>query len=170
MKIIAIDPGYERLGIAVLEKEKNGGKEKLIFSDCFKTSKDLSHPERIFLVACELEKIIRKFDPEAIVIETLFFAKNAKTAMKVAEVRGALLSKALENKLQICELSPAEIKIAVCGTASADKKAMIKMVQIILNIKGNNKEKKLDDEFDAIACGLAFFALQKFLQRSKYLK
>lgn len=163
MKLIAIDPGYERLGIAVLEKisEKSlpaGRQEKLIFSECFQTSKDLTHPERIFLVICEIEKIIKKYSPEVLTLETLFFAKNAKTALKVAEVRGAILSQALRDKLSVCELSPGEIKIAVCGNGAADKKAVIKMVQIILNLP---KEKKFDDEFDAIATGLAYFALAK---------
>ena len=163
MKIISIDPGYERLGIAVLEKENNKGlpdsrREKLIFSECFQTSKELAHPERIFLVICEIEKIIKKYKPEELSIETLFFAKNAKTALKVAEVRGAILSQALRDKLSVCELSPGEIKIAVCGTGSADKKSVIKMVQMILKLPN---EKKFDDEYDAIAIGLAHFALQK---------
>jgi len=163
MKIIAIDPGYERLGIAVLEKtlEKSlpdSRREKLIFSECFQTSKDLSHPERIFLVVSEIEKIIKKYNPEALALETLFFAKNAKTALKVAEVRGAILSQALRDKLSVLELSPGEIKIAVCGNGAADKKSVIKMVQIILNLP---KEKKFDDEYDAIAIGLAYFALEK---------
>jgi crossover junction endodeoxyribonuclease RuvC len=139
MKIIAIDPGYERLGIAVLEKINN--KEKLIFSECFHTSKELSHPERIFLVVTEIEKIIKKHNPEGLALETLFFAKNAKTALKVAEVRGAILSQALRDKLKVCELSPGEIKIAVCGNGAADKKSVIKMVQIILSLP---KEKKFD--------------------------
>ncbi|MEI6478864.1 MAG: crossover junction endodeoxyribonuclease RuvC [bacterium] len=156
MRIISIDPGYERLGIAILEKINN--KEKLIFSECFQTSKDLSHPERIFLAVSEIERIIKKYGPKVLTLETLFFAKNAKTALKVAEVRGAILYQALRSELSVCELSPGEIKIAVCGNGTADKKAVIKMVQIILNLPD---EKKFDDEFDAIAAGLAYFALER---------
>ena len=76
MKILGIDPGYERLGIAVLEKVKEKEKQKLIFSECFQTSTKDSHPQRLSQIQKEVERIIKKYKPNKLAIETLFFNKN----------------------------------------------------------------------------------------------
>src|ERR1700733_157956 len=94
MKIIAIDPGYERLGVAVLEKlpkENKQQKEILVFSECFKTSSKLPHHERLTLIGNKIKEVIQKYKPEALATEKLFFSKNTKTAMLVAEARGMIL-------------------------------------------------------------------------------
>jgi crossover junction endodeoxyribonuclease RuvC len=80
-KSIAIDPGYDRIGIAVFE-----GKT-LIHSECFSPKKD-SFPNILAEIYAHLTKLIKKHAPETLAIETLFFTKNQKTAMKVAEARG----------------------------------------------------------------------------------
>ncbi len=157
MRILAIDPGYERLGIAVLEKDK-GGKEQYVFSECFKTSKDLPHAERLSLITKEIESVIERWQPKALAIEKLFLATNQKTAMMVSEARGAVLSSAAESGLKAFEYSPPQIKLAVCGSGSADKKAIIKMVPLLIKIP---QSVKIDDEFDAIAIGLTFFAIER---------
>jgi crossover junction endodeoxyribonuclease RuvC len=156
MRIIAIDPGYERLGIAILEK--NQKKEKLIFSECFKTSAKLPHAERLNLIGGEVEKIIREYEPGMLAIETLFFAKNQKTAIQVSEARGTILYVAAKNGLAVKELMPNEIKVAVTGYGASDKKQIEAMVPKLITI---DKEIQYDDEYDAIAVGLAFFAIHK---------
>lgn len=156
MRIIAIDPGYERLGIAILEK--NQAKEELIFSECFKTSSKLPHAERLKLIGEEIEKIIKKFQPEMLAVETLFFAKNQKTAIQVSEARGTILYVASRNNLSVKELMPNQIKIAVTGYGASDKKGIIAMVPKLIKI---DKEIRYDDEYDAIAVGLTFFAIHK---------
>ena len=90
MRIIAIDPGYERLGIAVLEKLPKK-KEVLLFSSCVRTAKELPHAERLLRIAEEVRSVIDEFEPQACAIETLFLAVNQKTVMPVAEARGAVL-------------------------------------------------------------------------------
>jgi crossover junction endodeoxyribonuclease RuvC len=88
-RVLALDPGYERLGLAVVEKDfsiKKG--EKLLYSECFKTENKLPHAERLFLIGEKLRKIITEFAPTDLAIETLFFNDNQKTAFKVAEARG----------------------------------------------------------------------------------
>ncbi|HEY4512712.1 MAG TPA: crossover junction endodeoxyribonuclease RuvC [Candidatus Paceibacterota bacterium] len=157
MRILAIDPGYERIGIAVLLKEK-GGKEKYVFSECFKTPKELPHAERLGMISEEIKKVIEKWKPEALAIEKLFLATNHKTAMMVSEARGTVLSTCAEAGLKAFEYSPPQIKLAVCGDGSADKKSIIKMVPLLLQIP---KRLRIDDEFDAIAVGLTFFAIEK---------
>ncbi len=161
MKILAIDPGYERLGIAVLEKIQGEKKEILIYSDCFKTSAKLPHPERLALIGKEVGRIISEFNPEALSIETLYFSNNQKTALLVAEARGVTLYEASRVGLPITEINPMEIKVAVTGYGKSDKKDIIKMIPMLLKVE---KDIKHDDEYDAIACGLAFFATQKSLK------
>ncbi|TSC70204.1 MAG: Holliday junction resolvase [Parcubacteria group bacterium Gr01-1014_46] len=74
MKIISIDPGYERLGVAIIEKNK-GKKETLLFSECFKTSPKLTHHERLALIGDRVKEIIKKWKPQHLATEKLFFAE-----------------------------------------------------------------------------------------------
>jgi crossover junction endodeoxyribonuclease RuvC len=157
MKIIAIDPGYERVGIAILEKETR--KENLLFSECFKTSTTEKHEDRLRLIGEEVEKIIKKYKPEAMGIETLFFKTNAKTAMKVSEARGVIMYEAAKNRLDILEFSPLQIKVAVTGYGKSDKDQVTEMVKRLIKISAPIK---YDDEYDAIAVGLTFFAYYKY--------
>jgi len=158
MKILSIDPGYERLGIAILEKEKKGAKEEYIFSETFKTSSKLDFKERLFLLGRRIEEIIEKYKPEILSIEKLFFNTNQKTATNVAETRGAIIYLAMKNNLKVYEYTPLEIKMAMTGNGRADKKQVIFMVNQLIKL---DKEIKYDDEYDAIAVGLTFFAYKK---------
>src|SRR4051812_27924305 len=108
MKILGIDPGFERLGIAIVEKEKSS-KEKLVFSECFRTSKDTPFPERLAHIGEELETIIKKYKPEILSIETLFIETNQKTAMKVSEARGVVIYIAAKHGMKVLEYSPLQI-------------------------------------------------------------
>ena len=157
MKVIAIDPGYERMGVAIIEKID--GKESLLFSECFKTSSKIPHEERLKLIGQEIEKLIKKYKPESMAIETLFFKNNQKTAMHVSEARGVMLYVASVLQLSVKEFSPMAIKIAVTGYGNRDKNQVIFMVKKLIKTK---KDIKYDDEYDAIAAGLTFFATQKF--------
>lgn len=157
MKIIAIDPGYERLGVAILEKV-SGNKETLLFSECFKTLAKEKHEKRLVLIGEEISKLIKKHKPEALAIETLFFETNAKTAMKVSEARGVILYEAAKNGLMVKEFTPLEIKVAVTGYGKSDKSQVISMVNRLIKL---DKEIKHDDEYDAVAIGLTFFATIK---------
>ncbi len=159
MRILGIDPGYERLGVAVLEKNKGDKKEKVIFSECFKTSSKLDFSERILLIGDEVNKIIKKYKPEILSIETLFLTTNQKTVMHVAEARGVILYEAIKNNLKIFEASPLQIKMATTGYGKADKNQVIKMVGMLVDI---NDSKKIDDELDAIAIALTAFAYKKY--------
>lgn len=161
MRIIAFDPGYERLGIAILEKTKDG-KEIILHSECFKTSSKDEHAKRLGQIAKKVEELVRKFSPEKMAIETLFFSKNTKTALKVAEARGVLMGICAKENLEVYEFSPQAIKIAVTGSGSSDKSQVIKMVGLITKI---DLSKKIDDEVDAIAIGLTCFASLKNIHR-----
>lgn len=155
MRILGIDPGFERLGIAILEKNKTDKKERVIFSECFKTSSKLDFGERLRLIGEEVRKVIKKYKPEVLAVETLFFTTNEKTVMRVAEARGVVVYEATQAGLKIFEASPPQIKIAVTGYGRANKEQIMKMVKILTKI---DKAKTSDDELDAIAIALTAFA------------
>lgn len=150
MKIIALDPGYDRCGFAVIEREANG-KETLIESNCITTNKDDVFELRLLTVAVEFRKWVTYHTPDVCVLESLFFASNQKTAMHVAEVRGALILVVAELGIPIREFTPKQVKIAVTGDGGATKKQIIQMVPKLIKI---SKEITYDDEYDAIAVGL----------------
>ncbi len=145
MKILGIDPGYDRVGIAIIENSI------LIHSECFDTSaKDKFHT-RLKKIGQKINKIIKKFSPDAMAIESLFITKNQKTAMKVAEARGVISYEACLKDIPIYEYSPPQIKVAVTGHGGSDKNQVIKMIPLLLKIQ---LKKSLDDEYDAIAVAL----------------
>ncbi|HVT75144.1 MAG TPA: crossover junction endodeoxyribonuclease RuvC [Candidatus Paceibacterota bacterium] len=158
MRILAIDPGYERLGIAVIEKNPRE-KEILVYSDCFKTDKRLPHAERLGLISAEIERVTAESKPGGLAIETLFFSTNAKTAISVAEARGAILAVAARAGLSIYEYGPGQIKAAVTGHGQSDKDQIIAMIPRLIRV---DKDIKHDDEYDAIAVGLTCFATERF--------
>ncbi len=157
MKVLSIDPGYERLGIAVIEKT-GGKKDLLLYSSCVRTSPKDVFEKRLLVLGNEVEKVIAEFSPEALAIENLFMSNNQKTAMRVAEVRGLIIYLAVKNNMAVAEMTPLQIKLAVTGDGKSSKDQMMKMVRLLITLPHT---KMLDDEYDAIACGLAFFALRK---------
>lgn len=159
-KVISVDPGYERLGIAVVEKD-GGKKEELIFSECFKTSAKLKHEKRLALLGQEIKKVIKEYEPTDMAIEELFFSNNQKTAMRVAEARGVIIYEASLQNIQVYEYKPVEIKMAVTGYGKSTKNQVISMVKRLIKIPPTVKN---DDEFDAIATGLTHTASKRFSQ------
>lgn len=156
MRVLAIDPGFGRLGVAVIDKE--AGKETLIFSDCIETPKELPLSERLAQIEAELSGVISQYDPEELAIEKLFFANNQKTAMQVAEARGVVIATAETAGLSVYEYTPVEVKVAVTGSGSASKAQVSDMVKKLIQIE---KLPRYDDEFDAIAIGLTHLATLK---------
>ncbi|MCX6719089.1 MAG: crossover junction endodeoxyribonuclease RuvC, partial [Candidatus Taylorbacteria bacterium] len=136
-RILGIDPGYGRLGIAIIDKNFKE-KETVVYSDCFETSKTENIHNRFLQVGNEIEKIISKFKPDILAIETLFITKNQKTAMHVAESRGIIIYEAMKHGLEIYEFSPMEIKTSITGDGSSDKSHIIKMVHLLVEIPKNN--------------------------------
>jgi crossover junction endodeoxyribonuclease RuvC len=153
MRIIAIDPGYDRLGIAVLEGESSS--PVVIFSSCITTNKNLAFPLRLAILGQDFAKFLSMHTPDALALETLFFNKNVKTAIEVAEARGVLLYLAAAKGLPIHEYSPQAIKLAVTGYGKSDKASVTAMVK---RLATGVPESALDDEYDAIAIGITCLA------------
>lgn len=153
MRVLAFDPGFERLGAAVVEKQH--GKEVLLHSECVRTLATLTFPERLGELGAAVERLIAEFNPQAISLEDIYFAKNAKTAMKVAEVRGMLMYIASTHHLPVFEYTPLQVKVAITGYGGSDKQAVAHMVTRLVTLPAR---KRLDDEIDAIAVGLTCLA------------
>lgn len=163
-KIIAIDPGYDRCGVAIVSEENN--KPLVLYSACVTSTKTDEQYLRLTSIFKQLETLINKHKPSHLVIETLFFSVNKKTAIRVAEARGAILTLAGLHGLSLVELSPQAIKIAMTGTGNATKNQIEKMVRLTVVLP---KNAKLDDEIDAIALGVAGIQKIKFENREKAL-
>lgn len=153
MKVLAIDPGFERLGIAVIEKTL--GQEKILHSECFKTKSSLPFSLRLALLGGRVKKIINDFKPGALAIETLFFSTNQKTVMRVAEARGVIIYEAKRSGLRVSEFTPLEVKVAITSYGKADKIQIMSMVRKLISVP---KKTVSDDELDAVAIGLTYFA------------
>lgn len=151
--VLAFDPGYDRLGVAVLHKVD--GKEKLIHSECVTTLRSDEMPDRLKVIGESAELLIRTYAPKIVALETLFFNKNIKTGIAVAEVRGILLYLARHHGCRVMEFSPQEIKIAVTGYGKSDKSAVTSMVKRLIP---DVPHTALDDEYDAIAIGITALA------------
>lgn len=154
MIILGIDPGFERLGCAILEKNSVG--EELLYSTCLISDRGLPHEKRLHYLGKEIEKIIKKYKPNIAAVEKLFFTKNQKTALQVSEARGMILYVAASKKIPIIEFTPLQIKIALTGYGRAEKRQVQDMTMTILRMK---KAPKYDDETDAIAVSLTCSAV-----------
>lgn len=159
MRVLSIDPGYDRCGIAVIEKT-NSGEEFLVFSECIQTNKKDFYDERLLKIGTRIENIISKYSPTVLSVEKLFFNTNQKTATKVSGVVGVVLYIAKKGGLKTYEYTPLQIKVAITGYGRSDKRQVMLMIPKLINIK---KEIKLDDEWDAIAVGLTCLASEKFI-------
>ncbi len=154
--VLAIDPGYDRCGVAIVAREH--GKDLLLYSACIMTDKKQSFEKRISHVGKAVERLIATYKPSSLSIERLYFNTNQKTAMRVAEVRGALIYIAAVRGIVIAEYTPPQVKVAIAGWGRADKKQMIHIIPKLIHIK---KSIMHDDEYDAIALGITHLASAK---------
>jgi crossover junction endodeoxyribonuclease RuvC len=158
--ILAIDPGFDRCGVALIHTTNP---PEIFHSWCISTDKKDTHAQRLAFIFKNVESAILEHKPDAIALETLFFSVNKKTVMAVAESRGVIVVLAGLHHIPLIELSPQEVKLAMTGSGNADKKSVQKMVALTLKI---DIAKKLDDEVDAIALGMAAagtLRLQQFI-------
>ena len=152
LRVLAIDPGYDRLGIAVVEGDPS--RPVLVMSNCVLPEKGVRE-DRLAEVSATVTKAIRRYLPDALAIEMLFFSINKKTAIGVAEARGAILAAAGNAAVPVIECSPQQVKSAVTGNGGASKTAVASMIPRLLVLP---KKRRLDDELDAIAIGITALA------------
>lgn len=162
IRIIGIDPGIEKVGIAVIEKNfLENPKETVVFSACFKTNKDLSQEERLALIYNNLSEVVEKYKPDIAGVEKLFFTTNQKTASVVSEARGVCLCVFGQVKIEVVSLSPTEVKQSITGNGNSKKEDIKKMLPLIIKIADKKYE---DDETDAIAIALVCSSSLRYSQ------
>lgn len=154
MRILGIDPGTGRTGWAVIDK--TGSKDVLVAAGCIETVVNSPTAERLESIFLKLKSIIEEFKPTNAAVEDLFFFKNAKTVMTVAQARGVILLALELSKIPTANYSPPQVKSAVTGDGRADKASVEKMVSLILKIK---QDLEFNDTADAMAVALTHSAV-----------
>ena len=160
MRIMGIDPGTATTGFSIIDSIK--GKISLLDYGCIRTHSSLPQCERLKQISEDLTVLIEKWEPYMASVEKLFFQKNIKTAMTVAEARGIILGKLAETNIEIGEYTPLEIKSAICGYGKADKKMVQQMIKAILGLQ---RIPKPDDAADAIAAAICMANSHNLKQR-----
>lgn len=149
IRILGIDPGTAIVGWSVLETTSD--KPTIIAYGDITTDKDLSDEKRLDEIALDIEHIIRAHKPSVAAIESLFFFKNQKTIITVAQARGVILHTCSRNDLEIHSYTPLQIKQALTGYGRATKTQIQSMIVKVLGLK---EVPKPDDTADALAVAL----------------
>ncbi len=146
MRILGIDPGYAIVGVGCVDYE--GNRFKTVDYGAITTEAGEDMFDRLKVIYDELCDWIERLNPDAMAIEELFFYNNQKTAINVAQARGALVLAAKNHNIPIYEYTPLQVKQAVVGYGRAEKKQVQQMTKAILSL---SEIPKPDDTADALA-------------------
>ncbi len=149
MIILGIDPGMARCGFGIIEKK--GSRIKYLSTGVIESISGLKQEARLEIVYKGIKKLIKRFKPDIIAIESLFFSRNVKTAFRVGEARGVILLAGQLQKIKIMEFTPLQVKISITGYGFAEKLQVQKMVKMLLGLK---EIPKPDDAADALAIAI----------------
>jgi crossover junction endodeoxyribonuclease RuvC len=152
MRVLGIDPGTSLIGYGIVDLD--GTNYQAVHYGDFRTPSNIPTSQRAQAIYAFFDELLKKYKPDRVSIEKLFFAKNAKTAMAVSEVRGILILASVHNQLEPLEFTPMQVKQSVSGFGGAQKDQVQRMVTMILQLE---KIPKPDDVADALAlaiCGL----------------
>ena len=149
MKILGIDPGMAIVGYAMIGVEKDN--IELLTSGSIQTDKKRDDSKRLLEIYNDLSTIVEKYQPDCASVEQLFFFKNQKTIIPVAEARGVILTVLEKYNIPTYSYTPMEVKQVLTGYGRAEKKEVEQMVKITL---GDVELPKLDDTVDAIAIAI----------------
>ena len=148
--VLGIDPGLDRTGWAVLTRNT---RSVLSLQACglIHTESNQSLPERLKFVFHELQQILQTYQPDQVAMEQNFFLKRATTMANTVMTRGVIILACELAQKPISFYPPRRVKLMICGTGTADKKQVQRMVQLTLNL---NKAPSPDDTADAVAIGI----------------
>jgi len=149
MRILGIDPGIATTGFCILDGDS--ASLALVSSGSIQTEKNLSETQRLTEVYNDMVSLIKKYEPDILSIERLFYCKNQKTVMSVAHARGVILLAAAQAEIPVFEYPPMVVKQVITGYGKASKDEVKRMVQVIL---GADSLPKLDDTVDSIAIAI----------------
>ncbi|MFA5927022.1 MAG: crossover junction endodeoxyribonuclease RuvC [Patescibacteria group bacterium] len=149
MKVLGIDPGINLLGWGLVERDR--GTIRALDYGCIVTEKNSYLPDRLIAIYEELRVIIKKNTPDEVAIEKLFFFKNQKTVMEVAEARGVAVLSAVKSGRPVFEYTPLQVKQALTGYGRAEKRQIQEMVKMVCCL---DTIPKPDDAADALAIAI----------------
>jgi len=155
MLILGIDPGTTSTGYGFVNIKKDNF--ELVDFGIIETEKNGYPPDRLLDIHKQITKLIKKFKPDVMAIEKLFFFSNAKTVMRVGQAQGVMLFSAANTKVQVFEYAPAMIKKAISGNGRADKKEVQKSIRKVLGAKARsrkNRKTHFDNSADALAVAI----------------
>ena len=164
MLILGIDPGIGITGYSFVEFIND--KFNVITSGSIQTDKNAPHPKRLLELKSDIDFLIKKYKPDCASIEQLFFFKNQKTIIPVAQARGVILCTLEENNIPMYEYTPLVVKQTITGHGRADKSEVKMMVQKYINLDNNIK---LDDTIDSIALALCHAQNLRFKEEIKWM-
>ena len=159
MKIMGIDPGMALVGYGVVEV--NSGNIELCSSGSIRTAKEDSVTKRLAEIMQDIRCLVELHKPDVVSIEDLFFFKNQKTIIPVAQSRGVLLAVIESLGIPIFEYTPMQVKQVLTGYGRASKKEVEDMVRLVIT---NKELPKLDDTVDAIAIAICHARSQLLLK------
>jgi crossover junction endodeoxyribonuclease RuvC len=149
LRVLGIDPGTATTGWAVIEVKNKAMRP--IAHGYISTNKNKTEEERIEEISRDLKKIIIKYNPGEAAIEKIFFFKNQKTVIQVAQARGAILLTLGQKNVRVSSYTPLQVKQAITGYGRADKKQIQQMTKNILHLESLPSP---DDVSDAIAIAI----------------
>ncbi|MBI3018352.1 MAG: crossover junction endodeoxyribonuclease RuvC [Deltaproteobacteria bacterium] len=159
-RVLGIDPGSRITGYGIVE-ETQGKLVFVAYGAWQLSSKEFS--DRLKEIYYNIEQLISEHKPTEVAIESVFFAKNAMSSIKLGQARGAAMTAVANQNLKVFEYSPAQVKQAVVGYGRADKEQIQKMVFLLLGLHGKAKV----DATDALAVAICHLNSVKFQQVSK---
>lgn len=162
MRVMGIDPGLARTGYGVVQQ--HGATVRALVVGTVRAASEQPPPVQLLQLCLELERVMEKFEPDAIAIERLFFNANAKTAIRVGQASGVALLAAAEVGVPVFEYTPTEVKRAVVGVGNASKDQVAYMVRKLLRLK---EAPDSPDASDALALALCHAHGHKMRQAVK---
>ena len=150
MRALGLDPGYGLTGWGVVDSH-SGHRLEVVQYGVLRTSAELSLSERLNQIYHETVALLKRFEPEQVVVEKLFFSRNQKTVEGVFQARGVILAAVAEAKRELIEPVPGSVKNAMTGNGRATKREVTLMVRRLLNIPDRITP---DDAADALAMAL----------------
>jgi crossover junction endodeoxyribonuclease RuvC len=163
MRILGIDPGSRFTGFGIIEV--NGDRVTPIHQGVIKAGTG-EFPQRLGIIFSGIKDLIGEYAPDEVAIETVFVSKNAGSALKLGQARGAAMCAAISLGLPIAEYSPRSVKQAVVGRGGADKVQVQHMITVLLNLK----ERPVEDAADALAVALCHHHTQQTAERMQALQ
>ena len=147
MRILGIDPGSRLTGVGVIELQ--GDRLRHIHHEVIKAGGG-PFPERLGIIFNGIRGLVAEFRPDQAAIETVFVSKNASSAIKLGQARGAAMCAVIDAGVEVAEYSPRSVKQAIVGKGGADKVQVQHMVRVLLGMTRTPKS----DEADALACAI----------------